>query len=66
MSFERNGFQMLLLWCQRGGEIGCDAKGEWQSDLAESREPGKREVSWTRTERPQPGPLDGERTGRRR
>ena len=57
LSFERNGFQVLLLWCQGGGKIGCDAKGEWQSDLAESREPGEREVSWTRTERPQHRPL---------
>ena len=52
----RAGFQVLLLWCQGGGKIGCDAKGEWQSDLAESREPGEREVSWTRTERPQHRP----------
>ena len=57
LSFERNGFQVLLLWCQGGGKIGCDAKGEWQSDLAESREPGEREVSWTRTERLQHRPL---------
>jgi len=57
LSFERNGFQVLLLWCQGGGKIGCDAKGERQSDLAESREPGEREVSWTRTERPQHHPL---------
>lgn len=42
LSFERNEYQVLLLWRHRGGETCWDVKGESQWDLAESETPSKR------------------------